>query len=186
MIKIFKYPSAAARKRFSAIVNRGLAFKAKDLQAVERILSSVRKRKDRALINYINKFDAPRLRVKKLKVTKAEIERACRQVDKGFVRSLNKAASQIEAFHKHEVERSWFTTDVNGAVLGKLIRPVNRVGVYVPGGRGGKTPLVSSVLMGCIPARIAGVRDICITTPPTRSGQVNPHVLAAARIRVYP
>jgi len=181
MIRIFKYPSAAARKRLDAIVNRGLSFKVKDLQAVERILNNVRKRKDRALIDYINRFDAPRLNVKKLKVTKAEIEKACRQVDKGFMRSLNKAASQIEAFHRHEVERSWFATDVEGAVLGQLVRPVNRVGVYVPGGRGGKTPLVSSVLMGCIPAGIAGVRDICITTPPTRTGQVNPHVLAAAR-----
>ncbi|MBW1897194.1 MAG: histidinol dehydrogenase, partial [Deltaproteobacteria bacterium] len=76
MIRIFKYPSAAARKRLDAIVNRGLSFKVKDLQAVERILNNVRKRKDRALINYINKFDAPKLSVKKLKVTKAEIEKA--------------------------------------------------------------------------------------------------------------
>jgi histidinol dehydrogenase len=181
MIKVFKYPSEAARKRLDAIVNRGMAFKSRDEQAVKRILSDVRKNKDSALIKYINKFDAPKISIPSLKVTKAEVDKACRQVDRGFMRSLNKAASQIESFHRHEVERSWFTSDVEGAVLGQLVRPVSRAGVYVPGGKGGKTPLVSSVLMGCIPARIAGVRDICITTPPMKSGQVNPHVLAAAR-----
>ena len=181
MIKVFEFPSVAGQKRLDAIVNRGLAFKAKDEKVVKGILADVRKNKDKALIGYVNRFDAPEMSVKSLQVTKAEIDKACSKVDKAFVRSLNRAASQIEAFHRHEVERSWFTTDVKGAVLGQLVRPVNRVGVYVPGGRGGETPLVSSVLMGCIPAKIAGVSHICITTPPTRTGQVNPHVLAAAR-----
>jgi histidinol dehydrogenase len=181
MIKVFEYPSGAGRKRLDAIIKRDLPFKARDVQTVGRILTAVQKKKDKALISYINKFDAPKLTVKSLKVTEAEISKACRQVDKVFLRSLNKAASQIEAFHRQEVERSWFTAEVEGAVLGQLVRPVDRVGVYVPGGREGKTPLVSSVLMGCIPAKIAGVGHICITTPPTKTGQVNPHVLAAAR-----
>ena len=179
-MKIFKLSSAAARKRLDAIVNRDLPFKARDAQVVKRILADVRKNKDRALIEYINRFDAPKLTTDFLKVTKAEINSARRHMDKGFLRSLRKAATQIEAFHRHQVEQSWITTDADGTVLGQLVRPVSAAGVYVPGGRGGETPLVSSVLMGCIPAKIAGVKNICITTPPTKTGAVNPYLLAAA------
>jgi len=180
-MKISKFPSAAAQKRLDRIVNRGLSFKARDVQAVKRILADVRKKKDKALISYINRFDAPKLTARSLKVTKKELSEARRRVDKGFIRSLNKAARQIKAFHMHQVEQSWSMTDVDGTMLGQLVKPVGAAGVYVPGGRGGKTPLVSSVLMGCIPAKIAGVKNICITTPPTRSGKVNPYLLAAAR-----
>jgi len=179
-MKILKYPSAAARKRLDAIVNRHLAFKARDVQVVKRILADVRKNKNRALIEYINRFDAPRLTADSLRVTKSEINAARRRVDKGFLKSLNKAAKQIEVFHRHQVERSWFATDLDGTMLGQLVRPVDAAGIYVPGGRGGETPLVSSVLMGCIPAKIAGVKNICITTPPTKTGEVNPYVLVAA------
>ena len=181
MMKVFKYPSAAAQKRLDAIVNRGLAFKARDVQAVKRILTDVRKNKDKALISYINRFDAPKLTAKSLKVSKKEFDQAQRRMDKGFLRSLNKAAKQIEVFHRHQVDESWSVTSADGSVLGQLVRAVNTAGVYVPGGRGGKTPLVSSVLMGCIPAKIAGVKNICITTPPNKSGKVNPHVLMAAK-----
>jgi len=180
-MKISKFPSAAAQKRLDRIVNRGLSFKARDVQAVKRILADVRKKKDKALISYINRFDAPKLTARSLKVTKKELSEARRRVDKGFIRSLNKAARQIKAFHMHQVEQSWSMADVDGTMLGQLVKPVGAAGVYVPGGRGGKTPLVSSVLMGCIPAKIAGVKNICITTPPTRSGKVNPYLLAAAR-----
>ncbi|NVM57077.1 MAG: histidinol dehydrogenase, partial [Desulfobacterales bacterium] len=179
-MKMFKFPSAAAKKRLDAIVNRHLAFKASDVRVVQRIVADVRKNKDKALVDYINRFDAPNLTADSLKVTKDEIDEARPRVDKGFLRSLNKAAIQIEAFHRHQVEQSWFTADADGTVLGQLVRPVNAAGVYVPGGRRGETPLVSSVLMGCIPARIAGVKNICITTPPTRTGQVNPYLLVAA------
>jgi histidinol dehydrogenase len=179
-MKIFKFSSAAARKRLDAIVNRHLAFKPRDAQVVKRILADVRKNKDKALIEYINRFDAPKLTADSLKVTKSEIDAARRHVDRGFLRSLSKAATQIEAFHRQQVEQSWFTTNADGTVLGQLVRPVSAAGVYVPGGRGGATPLVSSVLMGCIPAKIAGVKNICITTPPTKTGTVNPYLLVAA------
>ena len=180
-MKIFKFPSAAGKKRLDAILNRHLAFKAGDVQTVSRILEDVRKRKDRALIDYTNRFDAPKLTARSLKVTKDEINKARRSVDRKFLRTLNKAATQIEAFHRHQVEQSWLMTHADGAVLGQLVRPVNAAGVYVPGGRGGETPLVSSVLMGCIPAKIAGVASLCITTPPTKTGKVNPYLLVAAQ-----
>ncbi len=180
-MKIFKYPSGPARKRLEVIVNRGVAFKAKDVQAVKRILADVRKNKDKALIGYINRFDAPGLTIKSLKVSKKELDQAQHSVEKGFVRSLNKAAKQIEAFHRHQIQESWSTTRADGSILGQLVRAVNRAGVYVPGGRAGETPLVSSVLMGCIPAKVAGVKNICITTPPTKRGKINPYILAAAK-----
>jgi histidinol dehydrogenase len=180
-MKILKFPSEAARKRLDAIVKRHLAFKAGDVRAVQRILTDVRKNKDKALIEYINRFDAPKLTLNSLRVTKAEIKAARGRVDKAFLRSLNRAATQIEAFHTRQVEQSWFTTDVDGTMLGQLVRPVNAAGVYVPGGREGKTPLVSSVLMGCVPAKIAGVKNLCITTPPTKTGRVNPYLLVAAQ-----
>lgn len=180
VIRTFKFPSAAAQKRLDAIFNRDIGFKAKDVRAVKRILADVRKNKDRALLDYVRRFDAPRLTAGSLKVERAEIKNALKVVDKKFLSSLNKAARQVEAFHRHQVEHSWFTTNVDGTMLGQLVNPVGAAGVYVPGGRGGKTPLVSSVLMGCIPARVAGVKKICITTPPAGDGNIDPHVLAAA------
>jgi histidinol dehydrogenase len=180
-MKVFKFPSAAAQKRLDAIVNRGLAFRGKDAKAVNKILADVRKNRDKALISYVNRFDAPKLAIKSLKVSKKEFDQAQRRVDRGFLRSLNKAAKKIEAFHRHQVEESWSVKSADGTVLGQLVRPVSTAGVYVPGGRGGETPLVSSVLMGCIPAKVAGVQNIFITTPPTKSGKVNPYVIAAAK-----
>ncbi len=180
-MRVFKFPSAAAQKRLDVIAGRNLAVRTKDVQTVKRILADVRKHGDKALLAYVNRFDAPRLTAKGLKVSKEELSAARSKVDKGFLRSLNKAAKQIDAFHRHQVEKSWFTTHPDGSVLGQLVRSVDAAGVYVPGGRGGETPLVSSVLMGCIPAKIAGVRNLCITTPPTKDGRVNPHLLVAAQ-----
>lgn len=180
IMRVLTYPSALAQKRIEAIVNRSLSFRSKDVKAVKKIMADVRKNKDKALMDYINRFDAPKMTVASLRVTKEEIVKARRLVGRGFLKSLNKAIRHIEVFHRHQLERSWFTADAQGTMLGQLVRPVDAAGVYVPGGQGGKTPLVSSVLMGCIPAKIAGVNKVCITTPPTRDGQVNPHLLVAA------
>ena len=181
MIQILTYPSVVAQKRLDAIINRSQSYRAKDVQAVKRILRDIRKNKDAALLRYINQYDAPGVTAATLQVSRKEMAEARGRVDRGFVKSLNKAAKNIETYHKNQLERSWFTTDVQGTILGQLVRPVDAAGVYVPGGQGGKTPLVSSVLMGCIPAKIAGVKKLCITTPPTKKGKVNPHLLVAAQ-----
>jgi histidinol dehydrogenase len=180
-MKIYPYPSADAEKRVSAIAGRGLSYTKKAHADVTRILEDVRKNGDNALIRYTNTYDAPKLGIGKLKVSPDEMKRAEKAVDRSFVRSLNRAASQIEAFHRKQVQNSWFSSDRPGTLLGQLIRPVDRVGAYVPGGKGGNTPLVSSVLMGTIPAKIAGVGHITMATPPTRDGSVNPHLLVAAK-----
>jgi histidinol dehydrogenase len=180
-MKIYAYPSKSAERKLAAIVNRGLSFRKKDVSAVTRILEDVRKNGDRALIKYVNQFDAPKMKIEQLAVTEAEFKDAARRVDASFRRAMNRAASQIESFHRLQLPKSWIQADRPGTLVGQIVNPVQAAGVYVPGGKGGTTPLVSSVLMGGIPAKIAGVARIVMVTPPTSDGRVNPHLLVAAR-----
>ncbi len=180
-MKIYTYPSAAALRRVAAIAGRGLTFSRKDLLQVTRILADVRKNGDRALVAYTRRFDCENAGLDTLRVTAEEAAAAEAQVAPDFRRSLERAAARIEAFHRRQVANSWIDAERPGVLVGQLVRPVDTAGVYVPGGQGGRTPLVSSVLMGAIPARIAGVGRIVMATPPTREGTLNPHLLAAAR-----
>jgi histidinol dehydrogenase len=180
-MKILNYPSAAAESAVARIVARGLSFSKKDHAAVSRILADVRRRGDQALVAYSRRFDAPGFTLRDLRVGPVEFRQAAAAVDRGFTRALHRAATQIEAFHRRQVRSSFISLDRAGTMLGQLVRPVERVGVYVPGGQGGQTPLVSSVLMGAIPARVAGVAQVVMVTPPTADGRVNPHLLVAAR-----
>ncbi len=118
-----------------------------------------------ALIKYVNRFDSPDLSINSIKVSREEINAALKKVDRPFIRSLNRAISQIKAFHTQQLSKSWINLDRPGAIVGQMVNPVGAVGVYVPGGKGGNTPLVSSVLMGAIPAKIAGVSHISMKTP---------------------
>jgi histidinol dehydrogenase len=180
-MKILNYPSAAAESVVARIVSRGLSFSKKDHAAVSRIMADVRRRGDQALVKYSRRFDAPGFTLRDLRVGPVEFRQAAAAADRGFTRALNRAATQIEAFHRRQVRSSFISLDRAGTMLGQLVRPVERVGVYVPGGQGGKTPLVSSVLMGAIPARVAGVAQVVMVTPPMADGRVNPHLLVAAR-----
>jgi len=180
-MKIYNYPSKSAEKRIVSIADRGLGFKKKDILSVTRILEDVRKNRDKALIKYTNRFDSPGLTIESIKVTPKEIDNAAKKVDRSFVRALNRAVRQIEAFHKQQLTTSWINTKRPGTLLGQMVNPVDTAGVYVPGGMGGKTPLVSSILMGVIPAKVAGVKHIAMVTPPTKNGKINPHLLAAAK-----
>ncbi|MGD9078788.1 MAG: histidinol dehydrogenase [Desulfobacterales bacterium] len=180
-MKIYHYPSNAAEKRVARIVNRGLSFDKKDMAAVSRICENVRRRGDSAVISYTRKFDSERVTVRSLPVTAKEFSDAAGRVDASFKRALNRAAANIKRFHEQQVRRSWMQTDRPGTLLGQLIHPVDAAGVYVPGARGGETPLVSSVLMGVIPAKVAGVKQIVMVTPPKKGGGVSPHLLVAAK-----
>ncbi|OQX27747.1 MAG: histidinol dehydrogenase [Desulfobacteraceae bacterium IS3] len=180
-MKIYNYPSDSAEKKVSAIVNRELDFKKELFAEVTQIIEDVRNNGDSALVRYIRKFDSPGFTAESLKVTEEEFEHAVKQVEESFILSLNRAVAQIEGFHKQQRGKSWINTDRPGVLLGQMLNPVDSAGIYVPGGKGGKTPLVSSVLMCAIPAKIAGVRHISMVTPPTEDGSVNPHLLAAAK-----
>jgi histidinol dehydrogenase len=180
-MKIYHYPSRPAEQRINRIVNRGLAFDKKDMAAVSRICENVRKRGDQAVVSYTRKFDSARVTIQSQQVTGKEFSDAAKKVDRSFKRALNRAAANIKRFHKQQLRRSWMQIDRPGTLLGQLIHPVDAAGVYVPGARGGQTPLVSSVLMGVIPAKVAGVEKIIMVTPPTKGGGVSPHLLVAAK-----
>ena len=180
-MKILRYPSAAADKQLTSIVRRDIEFRKADIQAVTRILKDVKKNGDSALVRYSRQFDAPQMTDGALAVTPGEMAAARRQVDRGFMRALNRAAAQVEGFHRQQLPKSWIDTRRPGTLLGQMVNPVDAAGVYVPGGQGGKTPLVSSVLMGAIPAKIAGVPRVVMVTPPMPTGAVAPHLLVAAK-----
>ena len=181
MLKIFDYPSPAAEKALAAIASRGLAFTKKEHAAVSRILDDVKTRGDEALVEYTRRFDSPTYSQKDMRVGAREFAAAKSSADRAFLRALNRAASQIENFHRRQLRAGFVSLDRPGTMLGQFVRPVERAGVYVPGGQGGRTPLVSSVLMGAIPARVAGVEKVIMVTPPTADGRVNPHLLVAAQ-----
>ncbi len=150
-------------------------------QQVAEIISQIKSRGDKALLGYINQFDAPNLTLDRLKVSEAEFKAAAAEVSPEFLATLDKASRRIRLFHEREREDSWMLTREDGAITGRLTMPVDSAGLYVPGGQGGQTPLVSSVLMNAIPAAIAGVGRMVMCTPPNGEGRVNPALLVAAR-----
>ncbi|MFA6901280.1 MAG: histidinol dehydrogenase, partial [Desulfurivibrionaceae bacterium] len=150
-------------------------------QTVTTIIADIRQRGDEALIEYIRKFDAPKMSVKQLRVSEEELHEAMESVDDDFLDTLELAIERIYTFHEREKEQSWMVTREDGAITGRIVHPVDSAGLYVPGGQGGKTPLVSSVLMNGIPAAIAGVERRVMMTPPDANGKVNPALLVAAQ-----
>ena len=150
-------------------------------QAVAEIIEAVRQRGDEAVLEYSRRFDAPRMDLAGMRVSEDEIRHAYDQVDSAMMASLRLAKERIWAFHEREKEDSWLTTRKDGTITGRMVLPVASAGLYVPGGQGGKTPLVSSVLMNGIPAAIAGVERRVMMTPPGKDGTVHPALLVAAR-----
>ncbi len=179
-MKTYNYPGIQAEERIEQTIERGLGFTPEQVKAVESYIREVREKGDEALVACTRQFDSPHVTLETLKVGAEEFEQAENQVDSAFLSALDRAVRQIESFHRRQLENSWMDTPRKGVVLGQMIRPVGAAGIYVPGATGGKTPLVSSVLMGGIPARVAGVENICLMTPPMKDGSVNPHILAAA------
>lgn len=149
--------------------------------AVTEILDAVKKRKNDAVLKYCRKFDAPNLTVEQLQVSSEELQQAYELVDDSFLDTIGRAIERIQSFHEREMEDSWFQTREDGSIVGRMVRPVDSAGLYVPGGKGGSTPLVSSVLMNGIPAGIAGVSQRVMVTPPSNDGSINPYLLVAAQ-----
>lgn len=147
-------------------------------QGVLEILDAVRKEKDKALFDYTEKFDHAKIDAETLRVTEEEIEEAYRLVDPDLVRIIRKALENIRAYHEKQRQYSWFDSRPDGTILGQKVTPLKRVGVYVPGG---KAVYPSSVLMNIVPAKVAGVEEIVMVTPPGSDGKVAPNTLVAAR-----
>ena len=179
MIKIFNYNEVdndAIFARFEPTASVG--------DIVADIISNVRKNGDAALFEYTARFDKADL--SKLRVSAEEIAEAQRAVEPEFIAILEKAAKNIRRFHEAQKRQSFIINDENGVVTGQKIIPVDRAGLYVPGGT---AAYPSTVLMDAIPAKIAGVREVVMTTPPSADGRVNPAILAAASVagvdRIY-
>ncbi len=153
-----------------------------DMSALEAearaIVDDVRLRGDAAVREYAARFDGPDAVPARLEVTPDEMSGACAAVGDAFMDALCIAAESIRRFHERQLERSWIEWAPDGSAFGQVVRPIERVGLYVPGGT---AAYPSSVLMGAIPARVAGVAEIVMCTPPGPGGAASPHVLAAAR-----
>ena len=171
MIKIFKDAAEALKREDAAIRNRQIE------DSVTEIIAAVRERGDAALIEYALKFDKAEL--ESLEVTKEEIDRAFSSVDPALIAVMERAAANIRDFHSRQVRQSFVVSEKPGVVMGQKITPIEKVGLYVPGGT---AAYPSSVLMNCIPAKIAGCSEIVMVSPPTAGGDIAPVILAAAKI----
>ncbi|RGT90900.1 histidinol dehydrogenase [Coprococcus comes] len=146
--------------------------------SVKEILDKVKEEKDAAVFAYTAKFDGAELTADTIEVTDAEIEKAYAQVDDTLLTVIRKAKDNIESYHAKQRQNSWFDSKPDGTILGQKITPLHRVGVYVPGG---KAVYPSSVLMNVMPAKVAGVDEIIMVTPPGKNGKVSPNTLVAAK-----
>ena len=172
MIKIMKYGEVSNSEIFARSVPET------DVAGtVAEIIESVRKNGDAALFAYCEKFDKAKL--SSLVVSKEEIDEALSLVEPEFLEILKKAAQNIRKFHSHQVRNSFIINDEEGIVTGQKVIPLDKVGLYVPGGT---AAYPSTVLMDAIPAKIAGCPEVVMVTPPTKEGKVNPAILAAAHV----
>lgn len=144
---------------------------------VAAIMAEVQQNGDAALCAFTRRFDGANLSTSQLKVSPAEIEQAYTMVDQEVLASLRLAKDRIERYHQKQLSRSWFQPEEDGTILGQLILPLERVGIYVPGGT---ASYPSSVLMNAVPAKVAGVSQIVMVTPPRADGSINPYTLVAA------
>lgn len=146
---------------------------------VNEIIDNVKKNGDKAVFDYTLKFDKYALTPENIKVTRAEIEEAYTKLDADLIEVIKASAENIRAFHQKQLRNSWFDSKEDGTILGMKITPIAKVGVYVPGG---KAAYPSSVLMNVVPAKVAGVGEVIMTTPPSADGKINPGTLVAADI----
>ena len=145
---------------------------------VAAILQAVKTQKDQALFDFTKKFDGVEIDASTIRVTDEEIQEAYEKVEPSLVEIIRKAKKNIQVYHEKQRQYSWFDSKPNGTMLGQKVTPLQRVGVYVPGG---KAVYPSSVLMNIIPAKVAGVDEIVMVTPPGKDGKVNPNTLVAAK-----
>jgi histidinol dehydrogenase len=145
---------------------------------VAEIIEQVKKKGDQALLELTHNLDNNNMKLSEIKVAQEEFEEAALSIETGMFDIIKQAIERIKNFHKNQIEKSWFTNQEEGIVLGQLVRPVNRVGIYVPGG-GAEYP--SSLIMGAIPALVAGVKEICIVTPLGSRLKISPYLLSIAQ-----
>lgn len=177
MIEIIKTDGIAERKYMDLLKSRSTEVSKTVTESVATIIEDVRQQKDKALFTYTEKFDGKL--PKSIEVSREEINDALSNADSNFVDALLSAVENITDFHTRQVQQSFIATKSNGVMMGQRIRGLHRVGLYVPGGT---AAYPSSVLMNAIPAKIAGVSEIVMVTPPLPDGTANPDILVAAAL----
>ncbi|RXK88295.1 histidinol dehydrogenase [Chlorobaculum sp. 24CR] len=175
MLTIYTFPQD--EQDLKQQLNRTVSFDPEAQKTVDEILHRVRTEGDEAVLDYTERFQGVRL--ESMMVPEAEIEAAYAEADPEFISILEEAFANITAFHRNEVERSFFYEQKGGVILGQRVTPMERALLYVPGG---KAAYPSSVLMNAAPAQVAGVDEICMSTPCDAEGKVSPHILAAAKV----
>ena len=149
-------------------------------EAVLKIIEDINERGNKALYEYCLKFDGYQINDEKdLIVSEIEKEEALKQIDADYLRILERTKEQITEFHKNQIDKSWSLFKDNGVIMGQMVRPIERVALYVPGGT---ASYPSTVLMNAVPAKLAGVKDLVIITPVKEDGKVNPIIIAAAKV----
>jgi len=166
-------------KEWEKLVSRGMVRRPRIEDRVRKILDAVRSEGDTALIRYTQKFDHVKLKPKQLLVTEREASAAFQNITPKFVASLKTVIDNVNRFYRRSKMKSWKVRESNGVMLGEQIMPLKRVGVYVPSGT---APLVSTVYMSVLPAKIAGVEEVILCTPPKADGSIDPHILVVASL----
>ncbi|CAK7020468.1 MAG: Histidinol dehydrogenase [Desulfovibrio sp.] len=178
------FPSAASASELIAHLTMRAAADGEDAakteSAVRAILEDVKTRGLAAVVEYTKRFDCPAFTPSLFAIRPEALEEAARVIPDSDRRIIREAIARIRKFHEAQKERNWFISDSYGSVLGQSITPLDRVGLYVPGGKGGETPLISSLLMNAVPAQVAGVNQIAVVSPPNADGLVSQYILAAA------
>jgi histidinol dehydrogenase len=174
-MKLIRFTS----KKLEKIYNRGFIKRKRIEDKVRQIIEDVRLFGDEALIKYTKKFDRVKLSVRQLKVCEIEISGAYQNISPNFVSNLKTIIENVNRFYKKTLRKSWRIKDADGVVLGEKYTPLEKVGVYIPAGT---APLVSTVYMTVLPAKLAGVKKIILISPPDKNGNVNPHILVVANL----
>jgi len=177
LIKVIDLRNGKDSGLFESLASRSQMEHGDVLRRVEDIVNNVRQNKDKAVLEYTAMFDKVELSSESLKVSEDEIKEAYSKVDSRLVEVIKKSRDSIKSFHEKQKEKSWFVSEEDGVILGQMYTPLEIVGVYVPGGT---AAYPSSVLMNIMPAKVAGVKKIVMTTPPGKEGKVNPAILVAA------
>lgn len=179
MISIIYGNSKEGKSYLDSLKERAEEVQGDVINKVEDILRDIRNNGDDALIQYTNKFDSNSVNLNNFIVSKEEINEAYEKVDSDFLSAIQKAKENIEEFHERQKRNSWMMTKDKGVILGQTIRALENVGIYVPGGT---AAYPSSVIMNAVPAKVAGVKNITMVTPPLKDGGINPNILVAADI----
>ncbi len=164
-------------KQYQRVVNRGFTVKQRVTQSVQSIVADVRAHGDDAVLKYTRKFDGVKMRAKDLMVTQSEISAAYQDIKPEIVNTLKLVMENINKFYLRNLKKSWRIKEKDGVLLGEKVTPIDKVGVYIPSGT---VPLVSSVYMTVLPAKIAQVGKVIMVSPPNAAGVIDPHILVMA------